>query len=43
MTIAFIFALVVGLFFGINAVLAFIARKHDIPTWLIPTGYYDNE
>jgi len=43
MTIAFIFALVVGLFFGINAVLAFIACNHDIPNWLIPKGYYDND
>ena len=41
MTTAFIFALVIGVFFGFNAILALLADH--LPEWIIPKGYYDDD
>lgn len=40
MTIAFIVVLVISLFFGFNAILAYFADH--LPSWMLPKGYYDD-
>jgi hypothetical protein len=41
LTAIFVLVLIVSLFFGFNAVLAFYADR--LPEWMIPKGYYDDD